>query len=90
MSTKFIVLTGNLKSGFMAYGPFESIYTTTSDKDGVLIEDVASELDIWMRPNTQDSVHVVPLHVTANDDDCHPIEQIKHHITEQKRLEVYG
>ena len=87
---KYIVLTGNLKDGFISYGPFESIYTTTSDEDGVLIEDVASELDIWMRPKYQNSVHVVPLHVTKNDDDCHPIEQIKHHITEQKRLKVYG
>ena len=87
---KYIVLTGNLKDGFMSYGPFESIYTTTSDEDGALIEDVAPELEIWMRPNNQDSVHVVPLHVTKNDDDVHPIEQITHHITEQKRLKVYG
>ena len=90
MSTKFIVLTGNLKSGFMAYGPFESIYTTTSDNDGVVVEDIEAELGIWISSNKQDSVHVIPLYVTKNDADYHPVEQIKNNITERKRLEVYG
>ena len=60
MSHKYIILTGNLKSGFMAHGPFESVYTTTSDDDGILVEDAAEILEKWV--DASSSVHVVTLH----------------------------
>ena len=80
MSTKFIILTGNLKSGFMAHGPFESVYTTTSDDDGILVEDAAKILAKWV--DASNSIHVVPLHPRKD------VEEIKHNMTEQKRLSV--
>ena len=60
MSTKYIIFHGNLQTGFTAHGPFESVHTTTSDDDGMLVEDAAEVLERWV--DDASSIHVVPLH----------------------------
>jgi len=56
---KYIILIGNVKDGFRAYGPYESLETVTSDDD-ILVEDVADMLTHLTDP--PDMVHVMPLY----------------------------
>ena len=56
---KYIILTGNVKDGFTASGPYESLETVTSDDD-ILVVDVADSLSMLIEP--PDTVHVMPLY----------------------------
>ena len=58
-SHKYIILTGNIKDGFKASGPYESLETVTSDDD-ILVEDVADMLNKLTEP--PDTVHVMRLY----------------------------
>ena len=64
---KYIILTGDLQRGFVAYGPYESLETVTSDDD-ILVEDaVECFVNYLQAVDATSTVHVVTLHPAIAD-----------------------